>query len=111
MRVLNSSSLALFALALLALTVDNTVQAFVKGGVAPTRVRPASVFELSAVAKKAKKVKKVATKKGAAKKKVAVDTIRKPDFVASVAEKLDCTKTEADAALAAVLETISEVSH
>mmetsp|Transcript_29095 Transcript_29095/g.66688 ORF Transcript_29095/g.66688 Transcript_29095/m.66688 type:complete len:145 (-) Transcript_29095:68-502(-) len=35
-------------------------------------------------------------------------TFRKPDFVASVAEKTGWTKKESEAALAAVLETIQE---
>jgi menaquinone-dependent protoporphyrinogen IX oxidase len=108
---LNSNFLALLALAILALAVDHTAEAFVKGTIT-TRVRPASTFELSAVAKKKVKTtkKKAATKSKAAAKKATSESFRKPDFIASVAGKLDCTKLEADAAMVAVLETITEVS-
>mmetsp|Transcript_32585 Transcript_32585/g.50560 ORF Transcript_32585/g.50560 Transcript_32585/m.50560 type:complete len:162 (-) Transcript_32585:109-594(-) len=104
MRV-NSTSLALFALALLALTIDHTAEAFVKGSVAPARPS----FELNAAAKKKAKSKKkaAATKKTSAKKLVA-ESMRKPEFVALVAEKLDSTKAEADASIAAVVDTIVE---
>jgi hypothetical protein len=93
-------------LAVLALAIQNT-EAFVKGS-ATTRSRPQSCTssELYAVAKK-----KAATKKKAAsKKKSDVETFRKPDFVAAVAERLDTTKVGAEAAVAAVLDTISDVS-
>lgn len=71
--------------------------------------------QLNAVAKKKKTgAKKKAAKKKTAAKKVAepepepVVTVRKPEFVASIAEKTGMTKADSEAALAAVLETISE---
>ena len=105
MRI-NATSLTtlLFAIGILALSVDLNVEAFVKGTVT-TRTSPASLFELNAAAPKKKKQKK---KKAASKSDV--ETFRKPDFVASVAEKLDTSKAGAEEALSAVLETISEVS-
>ena len=39
-----------------------------------------------------------------------VETVRKKEFVASMAEELGCTKTDAEASLALVLEMISDVS-
>ena len=38
------------------------------------------------------------------------ETVRKKEFVASMAEELGCTKTDAEASLACVLEMISDVS-
>ena len=38
-----------------------------------------------------------------------VETVRKKEFVASMAEELGCTKTDAEASLALVLEMISDV--
>ena len=38
------------------------------------------------------------------------ETVRKKEFVAIMADELGMTKTDADAALACVLETISDVS-
>ena len=99
---LNVSTLALALMAFLALSVQNT-EAFVKGSVT-TRARPSST-ELYAAAKKAAKKKK-AKKKST---KSAVETLRKAELVAEVAEKLGSTKTGAEEALAAVLDTISEV--
>eukprot|EP00557_Chaetoceros_sp_GSL56_P009473 CAMPEP_0176491456 /NCGR_PEP_ID=MMETSP0200_2-20121128/8441_1 /TAXON_ID=947934 /ORGANISM="Chaetoceros sp., Strain GSL56" /LENGTH=166 /DNA_ID=CAMNT_0017888885 /DNA_START=93 /DNA_END=593 /DNA_ORIENTATION=- len=59
--------------------------------------------------------KKKATKKKAAVKDVKkeiekeeVETVRKPEFVASIAEKTGMSKTDSEAALAAVIETITE---
>jgi hypothetical protein len=87
--------------------VTQEAHAFVKGS-PYTNSRPVFVSsntELGAVAKK-----KVAKKKKAASKKASdVETMRKTEVVASLAEKLDCTKADADAALAAVLGTITEV--
>jgi hypothetical protein len=72
--------------------------------------------------KKKKATKKAATKKTVAaktemdavkkvvKKKEVVETFRKPEFVASIAEKTGMSKADSEAALAAVLETITEVS-
>jgi hypothetical protein len=105
---LSVSTLALVVLALLALGVQNA-EAFVKGSAA-TRARPFST-ELYAVAKKAPKAKKASKAKKGAKAKVSVDSIRKPEFIASVAEKMDTTKAGAEAAVAAVLDTIADVSN
>jgi hypothetical protein len=58
--------------------------------------------EIRAVAKKT-------TKKAAKKEEDTVETLRKPEFIASIAEKTGMTKADSEAALAAVLETITEV--
>jgi len=60
-----------------------------------------------AVAKKTKKTTKK-TKK-TAKKSDAPETFKKAEFVSSIAEKTGFTKADSEAALAAVLETITEV--
>jgi hypothetical protein len=101
--------LSLVILAVLAFAIQNT-DAFVKGS-ATTRSRPQSSTstELYAVAKKKAATKKTAAKKSA-KKKSDVETFRKPEFIAAVAERLDTTKVGAEAAVAAVLDTISDVS-
>ena len=98
-----STSTILALLALLALSVQNA-EAFVKGS-APSRTRPAST-ELYAVAKKTKKKKKKASK---AKKASDVETMRKAAFVEEVAGRMDTTKVGAEFAVAAVLDTITEV--
>ena len=56
--------------------------------------------------------KKKAKKKKAVKAvvKEEVETFRKPEFVASIAEKTGMSKVDSEAALAAVLETITEAS-
>lgn len=54
--------------------------------------------------------KKATTKKAAAKKDDAVETFRKAEFVAAVAEKTGLSKKDSEAALSAVFETITEVS-
>lgn len=56
--------------------------------------------------------KKTAKKKKAvnAAAKEEVETFRKPEFVASIAEKTGMSKVDSEAALAAVLETITEAS-
>uniref|UniRef100_A0A6U3TZN0 DNA-binding protein HU n=1 Tax=Ditylum brightwellii TaxID=49249 RepID=A0A6U3TZN0_9STRA len=59
-----------------------------------------------AVAKKTKKTTKK-TKK-TAKKSDAPETFKKAEFVSSIAEKTGFTKADSEAALAAVLETITE---
>lgn len=48
----------------------------------------------------------------APKKKAAADpeTLRKKDIVATISEQLDITKTDADAAVSAVFDAISDVS-
>jgi hypothetical protein len=69
-----------------------------------------------AVKKKKATKKTVAAKtetdavKKVVKKKEVVETFRKPEFVASIAEKTGMSKADSEAALAAVLETITEVS-
>jgi hypothetical protein len=47
----------------------------------------------------------------AAKQSDEVVNFKKPEFVASVSEKTGLSKAESEAALAAVLETIQEVSE
>ncbi len=61
--------------------------------------------------RKTKKKKAVAKKKKAVAKKDEVETFRKPEFVASIAEKTGMSKADSEAALAAVLETITEVCY
>mmetsp|Transcript_8613 Transcript_8613/g.13003 ORF Transcript_8613/g.13003 Transcript_8613/m.13003 type:complete len:174 (-) Transcript_8613:137-658(-) len=57
-----------------------------------------------------KKKKAVKTKAPVKAKKAAsdVETFRKPEFVSSIAEKTGMSKVDSEAALAAVLDTISE---
>mmetsp|Transcript_9390 Transcript_9390/g.14053 ORF Transcript_9390/g.14053 Transcript_9390/m.14053 type:complete len:173 (+) Transcript_9390:80-598(+) len=57
---------------------------------------------------KKKTVKKKAPAKAAVAEKETVETFRKPEFVGSIAEKTGMSKQDSEAALAAVLETISE---
>jgi len=40
--------------------------------------------------------------------KTVVETVRKPEFISKIAEKSGLTKADSEAALAAILETISE---
>ena len=47
---------------------------------------------------------------GLCAKKSDVETLRKPELIAAVAEKLDTSKVGAEAAVAAVLDTIVDVS-
>eukprot|EP00980_Cylindrotheca_fusiformis_P021118 scaffold8114_cov126-Cylindrotheca_fusiformis.AAC.4 len=94
--------LSLVIMAILGFAIQNS-EAFVKGS-STTRSRPqlsTSNTELYAAAKKT-------AKKKAASKKAEVETFRKPQFIAEVAERLDTTKVEAEAVLAAVLDTISD---
>ena len=88
MRLIGSL-IDLFFLAVLALIVSPS-EAFVKGSTV-TRSRPLNT-QLHAADKK------------------KVDTLRKPEFIAQVAEKMDTTKAGAEAAVSAVLETITDVS-
>ena len=100
--------------AILALAMVEEAQAFVKGS-PHVNARPvfvSSQTELRAVAKKKAATKKAAKKKAASKTaatKADVETMRKAEIVTSVAEKMECTKIEAENALAAVLGTITEV--
>jgi len=43
-------------------------------------------------------------------KKVEVETVRKADIVASIAERMDCSKVDAEKALGAVMGTVQDVS-
>lgn len=69
-----------------------------------TAIRAAAADE----APKKKTAKKKKAVKAAAKEEV--ETFRKPEFVASIAEKTGMSKVDSEAALAAVLETITEAS-
>eukprot|EP00558_Chaetoceros_sp_UNC1202_P011016 CAMPEP_0197247612 /NCGR_PEP_ID=MMETSP1429-20130617/29903_1 /TAXON_ID=49237 /ORGANISM="Chaetoceros sp., Strain UNC1202" /LENGTH=142 /DNA_ID=CAMNT_0042708557 /DNA_START=224 /DNA_END=652 /DNA_ORIENTATION=- len=59
-------------------------------------------------AKKEPKEEEVVAAAAEPKKKEPVETFRKPEFVASIAQKTGMSKADSEAALAAVLETISE---
>ena len=80
----------------------------------PTAIRADAASEDGTAKKKvAKKAKKAVEAKAPAKAKKdvgEVETFRKPEFVASIAEKTGMSKVDSEAALAAVLDTISEVS-
>ena len=52
-----------------------------------------------------------AAKKAAPKKKEALESLRKKEFVAVMAEELGYTKTDAEAALTCALDIISDVSN
>lgn len=108
-------------MALCALVLVQETEAFVRGSV-HVNTQPilfTSRTQLAAAAKKkgAKKAegskKAEGTKKAAAakqkKEKVDVEVVRKSDIIASVAGKLECTKTDAEAALSAILGSITEV--
>lgn len=62
----------------------------------------------AAAAPKKKKAKTAATKKKTATKTTA-ETFKKADFIASVQEKTGLSKTDSEAALLAVLDTITSV--
>ena len=76
--------------------------AFVKG--VP---RVSSLLVLNAAEKKAASTKKADS--AAVTKAPPAPTVRKPEFLASIAEKTGFSKKDADAVLTAVLETIQEV--
>ena len=85
-------------------------EAFVKGS-SRVNARPVLISsELSLGAAKKEGAKKGAAKKKVAPKAVEVETMRKADIVAAIAERMDCTKTDAEKALAAVVGTVQEVS-
>jgi hypothetical protein len=103
-----SSMMIAFVAVLLAALVQDT-DAFVKGS-ATTRTRPSfATTERYAVAKK-KAAPKKAAKASAKAGKVALESCRKPEIISQLMVKLDMSKVDADAALAAVLGTIQEVS-
>mmetsp|Transcript_14848 Transcript_14848/g.17877 ORF Transcript_14848/g.17877 Transcript_14848/m.17877 type:complete len:170 (+) Transcript_14848:47-556(+) len=102
---------------LVALVFKTTSAAFVShhghvGGVKGQRSTCTARFAAAkGAAKKAKKAKTAKKAKGKAKsaaKKDAPETFKKPDFIKSIQEKTDMTKAESEAALQAVLETITE---
>ena len=70
---------------------------------------------IGAAAKKTTtKSKKKSTKKSTKKKvatKTEVETVRKAEFVSKIADKTGLTKADSEAALSAVLDTITEVSQ
>mmetsp|Transcript_74460 Transcript_74460/g.215226 ORF Transcript_74460/g.215226 Transcript_74460/m.215226 type:complete len:179 (-) Transcript_74460:99-635(-) len=107
-------------LALCAIVLVQETHAFVRGNI-HVNTQPilfTSRTQLAATKKKAgkkaegSKKAEVAKKAPAAKKKAAekadVEIMRKSEVIASVAGKLQCTKSDAEAALAAVLGTITE---
>ena len=59
--------------------------------------------------KAAKKAKKAAVKEEDDETDEGVITFRKPEFVSRIAEKTGMSKSDSEAALSAVLETITEV--
>ena len=80
-------------------------------------VKPSFLAATADGAAPEKKVKKATKKKAVKKKKAAVKhdveevvTVRKPEFVSKIAEKTGMSKSDSEAALSAVLETITEVS-
>jgi hypothetical protein len=95
---LNYSTMMIAFVVLLATTLVQDAAAFVKGS-ATTRTRPS----FAPIERHAEEPKKKA-------KKEPVDTCRKPELVSQLAEKLDLTKSDAEATLAAVLGTIQDVS-
>eukprot|EP00553_Chaetoceros_curvisetus_P005424 CAMPEP_0204623714 /NCGR_PEP_ID=MMETSP0717-20131115/9474_1 /ASSEMBLY_ACC=CAM_ASM_000666 /TAXON_ID=230516 /ORGANISM="Chaetoceros curvisetus" /LENGTH=161 /DNA_ID=CAMNT_0051638883 /DNA_START=25 /DNA_END=510 /DNA_ORIENTATION=+ len=76
----------------------------------PTAIKAAAGTGPAKKKKKTVKKKKKTAKKAAAAAapKEEVVTFRKPEFVASIAQKTGMSKQDSEAALAAVLETISE---
>jgi len=109
--VVNNMMKTFFILSLLLLLVSS---AFISP--AQKRVRGVVVTNsdsclYAAAPKKAAKKKKTKTKTktNTVAPTVQVETFRKPDFVASVQQKTGLSKTDSEAALMAVLDTISEV--
>jgi hypothetical protein len=79
--------------------LSKCTEAFVKGS---SRVNACPVF--------ASETSLGAAKKKATPKAVEVETLRKADIVAAIAERMDCTKADAEKALAAVVGTVQDVS-
>jgi predicted Zn-dependent protease len=100
----------------LVLLVGPTTEAFVSSstrvrGVVAISPRTTCLFAAAsspkkAAAKKSKKAKSAAADK---KEKEEVETFRKPDFISSIQEKTGLSKVDSEAALQAVMETITEV--
>ena len=93
------SFVSIFVFGVLLLQSPASVQAFVKGSLGVHRHRP---IEIQTARRR--------PQMAAAKKSTAAETLKKADLLNLVAEKLDSSKSEADSALTAVLETIQEVS-
>ena len=93
--------LSLIILTILAFAAVQNTDAFVNKGSAPMNKRP--VLSTSGSSSTGLCAKRKAAKSD-------VETLRKPELVAQVAEKLDTSKVGAEAAVAAVLETIVDVS-
>ena len=101
-----SRSIIVLALIASASLSSNTVDAFARGSTNIARrttiatVSSSTTTSLNAAAEKA----------AAKPKKVAVESVRKKEFVATMAEELGYSKTDAESALSCVLELITDVS-
>lgn len=85
------------------------------GATPPPRVRGVSTTRSNTClyAAAPKKKKKAATKKSSSsssKTDASVETFKKPEFVSSIQAKTGLSKVDSEAALNAVLDTISEVT-
>jgi hypothetical protein len=99
---------SLLLILVLALSAASS-SAFVKGVPRVSLRQETCIYAEKKAAKKAAK-KTTTTKAEPKPKKPPAPTIRKPEFLASIAEKTGMSKKDSDAALTAVLETIEEVS-
>jgi hypothetical protein len=99
-----------FCVAASAFTSTSTYSPFTRAPIGTRKTTAIGAAAGGAAKKKRATKKKTKTKKKSAAK-VEVETVRKAEFVSKVAEKTGMTKIDSEAALAAVLETITEVSQ
>lgn len=100
-----SRSIIVLALIASASLSSNTVDAFARGS---TNI--ARRTTIATVSSTTTSLNAAAEKAAAKPKKVAVESVRKKEFVATMAEELGYSKTDAESALSCVLELITDVS-
>ena len=100
-----SRSIIVLALIASASLSSNTVDAFARGS---TNI--ARRTTIATVSSTTTSLNAAAEKAAAKPKKAAVESVRKKEFVATMAEELGYSKTDAESALSCVLELITDVS-
>ena len=110
MKFIVSYLILAFCVAASAFTSTTTYSSFTRAQIGTRKSTAIGATADGAAKKKSVKKKKTKTKKKSAAK-AEVETVRKAEFVSKVAEKTGMSKTDSEAALSAVLETITEVSH
>jgi len=98
-----SRSIIVLALIASASLSSNTVDAFARGS---TNI--ARRTTIATVSSTTTSLNAAAEKAAAKPKKVAVESVRKKEFVATMAEELGYSKTDAESALSCVLELITD---